>query len=127
MILTLTRQTIETPPVKQQTWPLVVTCVTSDATTAPSEIFVYHVGAGVDGSDLFEVVASVQQLKEIGKNPVTVGDRKIPYFRCATMRYDCRSAAEADYLWEDIQEDAAELVENLIAAKTLIAQEVTSF
>lgn len=107
----------------QHTWPLEVTSVSLGA--MPSEIFVYHKGqAGVTAAyagDVFECVASVHQLSEIGLAPSLLPDGKeVPYYRSAVLKFDCRSAEEADDLWNKIIEDTVDLVNNYLAAADLV-------
>ncbi len=125
MSITLTRASVPDNPVSenQHTWPLKVTCV-STIDGIPSEIFVYHVpqagtlNGGVEG-DIFEAVASVHQLNEIGKQPALTGNRQVPYYRSAQLLFQCRSQKEADDLWQAVLEDVEELKDNFNSALSL--------
>lgn len=122
MAITLTRSKV-TPEVvsgAQHVWPLRVTAVSS-LSGLPSEIFVYHANMDSDqinDLDIFECVASVPQLDEIGTAAVPANPDAdpptdaIPYYRSATLEFGCRSAREAWELWMKIQEDVQDLVDN---------------
>lgn len=126
--LTLTRaslRAIDAPP-RQHCWPLEVTAVSTYG-DLDSHIFVYHAGIGFDpGSaipgSVFECVASLPQLQEIpvnniGEDPIT-GD-PVPFYRSDTLLFYCRSAVEAESLWEKIEVDVRALVANYLAAQVL--------
>lgn len=127
MSLTLTRDSVK--PVHfadglQHSWPVRITAV-STISGLPSEIFVYH-AVGQDSAtneDLFECVASVQQITEL---PATApqGDptgKLIPYYRKAVLEAHCRSADEADELWDKVKDDANDLVVNFRAFGNMTA------
>lgn len=130
MSLTLTRSTVasEEPVPGQHTWPLEVTAV-STTEDFPSEIFVYHAAMDDDPlvGDVFECVASLNQLGEIGLTPVNTEDETIPYYRSDTLTFSCRSAQEAEDLWIKIQADALDLLNNFKAINNLVEVETIAF
>ena len=130
MSLTLTRSAVaETEPVPgQHSWPLEVTAV-STTVNFPSEIFVYHASMGDDPlvGDLFECVASLNQLYEIGLTPVDTEEETIPYYRSDTLTFSCRSAQEAEDLWIKIQADSLDLLNNFKAINNLTEVETVVF
>jgi len=107
----------------QHTWPLKVVA-TSTTDGLPSDIFVYHAGqsGAITPGDEFWCVASVHQLNELGLAPVAGGAGKpaIPLYRSATLLFDCRSAEEAEELWQTIQQEGEELVINFNARLQLV-------
>ena len=112
------------PDWQQQAWPLVVT---ASAFNMPSEIFVYHVGMPGDPipGDRFECVASVPQLAELPKYQgisVSLVDG-IPFYRSSQLEFACRSAKEADDLWQAIIEEVNSLVANYSAFGNLLGVE----
>jgi hypothetical protein len=115
MSLVLTRQSVSAPVGTQHTWPLVITAV-STVDGLDSEIFVYHAALDddpVNDLDLFECVASLPQMDEIGLVPVLEeGAYVVPYYRSDTLSFACRSAAEAEELWVKIKADAKDLYNN---------------
>jgi len=116
-MLTLTREsTTYADTDSQHNWPLRVTATATDS--FPPEIFVYHAGMpGQPAQDVFECVASVQQLYELPTaRPAEDDDASIPYYRLAVVEIWCRNAAQAQSVWEELQEEAAMLVENWMAA-----------
>ena len=119
-MLTLTRETVAYQDTDlQHNWPLRVTAVGTDG--LPSEIFVYHAGMpGQPEEDIFECVASVQQLAEL---PLTrpEPDFAIPYYRLNVLEVWCRSALQAETVWQELKEEADILVENWLAATALAA------
>ena len=125
MSLQLVRSALAvTEPVPgQHTWPLQVVA-TSTTTGLPSEIFVYHAALDDDPiqGDIFECVASIHQLDEIGLTPVEdTGDGvSIPYYRSATLLFNCRSPEEAEDLWVKVQADALDLLNNVKSLDTLV-------
>ncbi len=132
MSLSLVREalSIEEPVPGQHVWPLKVTA-TSTTDGLPSEIFVYHSALDDDPlfGDLFECVASVHQLDEIGTEPVEDnGDgTSIPYYRSDELQFNCRSAAEAEDLWIKVQADVLDLVNNFNARDSLVEEETVEF
>lgn len=130
MSLSLTRSTVvSTEPLPgQHTWPLEVTAV-STTPNLPSEIFVYHSSMGDDPlvGDLFECVASLNQLDEIGLTPVDTELETIPYYRSAALTFSCRSAQEAEDLWMKVQADALDLLNNFKAINNLTEVETVAF
>jgi hypothetical protein len=97
--------------------------VVSD-TGLPSEVFVYHVlPTGSDIEEVFECVASLPQLSEIGTLPTTEGETIVPYYRKDSFELDCRSAEEAQEVWEAIREDLQDLLSNYQAASEMVLSE----
>ena len=127
MTVTLTRDALaEATMVNQHVWPLKVVAARVDP-TFPSEIFVYHSAVDSSEGDVFEAVASVQQLSELGLAPVVVDTlTTVPYYRSATLLFYCRSQHEADELWEKVLDDVNDLIENFNAARNLKASEVVT-
>ena len=126
---TLTRQSVETVAAANRfVWPLHVTVSSADGDPA---VFVYHRRSRVSAEeDIFECVASVNQMTEL---PVTEPDMEpdedgnvTPYYRLATLAFNCRSLVEADDLWLRIQEDIQDLADNLRAWASLQVEEVVS-
>lgn len=124
MAITLTRETVIPVVVSgdQHVWPLQVTAV-SDTEDLPSEIFVYHSNMDddqINNLDIFECVASVEQLDEIDTAPIEADPDvdppvlAVPYYRSDTLMFGCRSAQEAAELWAKIQEDVADLHNNFL-------------
>lgn len=113
---------------RQQSWPITITAVGVDM---PSEIFVYHIdqeGDPLEG-DIFEAVASPQQLYELPANAAAVisSDDQIPYYRRSVLEFLARSADEAQYIWETVQEEVAILVRDFNAGNTLLGIERVQF
>jgi hypothetical protein len=99
-------------------WPLQVTAV-SATDGLSSKIFVYHAENGDDPyqGDVFECIASLQQMTEIPEDEPSMGEdgNAIPYFRKDSLLFHCRSASEADDLWVKIQADTKDLLQNYLA------------
>lgn len=119
MALTLTRNALdwEDSEAGQHVWPLLVSAVSDDDLT--SNIFVYHELPDDEVSSVFECVASLPQLSEIGLTPST----NTPYFRQDSLRFDCRSPEEAQDLWERVEQDVRDLVWNYQWAEGLSLSE----
>jgi hypothetical protein len=119
-MLTLNREAVTFQDTDiEHSWPLRVTA--EGGYGLPSEIFVYHAGMpGQPSEDVFECVASVQQLMEL---PLTrpAPDHAIPYYRSAVLEVWCRSALQADTTWDELKEEAVILAENWQAAQRLAA------
>lgn len=107
----------------QHTWPLKVTA-TSGLAGLPSEIFVYRrgqQGQAAYAGDVFENVASVHELGELGTVPSLLPNgQAVPFYRSDTLIFHCRSAEEAEDLWACVVEDAASLVRNFVALQNLV-------
>lgn len=120
-MITLTRESlsddVESVP-GQHVWPLRITATSSNENLGP-EIFVFH--ASVDDDvycgDVFECVASIQQLGDIPIDTAGFDDngQLVPYFRKDTLTFHARSPQEADELWAQIKNDVDELVKNYLA------------
>jgi len=128
MSLTLTRQSVTDQAAvgNQHVWPLGVTAVSTTDGLA-SEIFVYHAAMGddpVNSLDLFECVASLPQMYEIGLSPILhEGEYSVPYYRSSIATFACRSAEDADSLWVKIQDDATDLHNNFNYFESLSTEE----
>lgn len=119
MAITLTRNSLEWADSQpgQHVWPLLVAATTDDDLSA--NIFVYHVLTGDEVESIFECVASLPQLSEIGLTP----SANTPYFRQDSLRFDCRGPEEAQDLWERIEQDVRDLVWNYQWAEGLALSE----
>ena len=111
-------------------WLLTVQAVSDDTAVIPHEIFVYHSvlpDAITAADDVFECVASVAQLSDIGTVPYYSGEGPInPYYRVDTMTYLFDTSQEAERVWEAIQDDVYDLVNN-INNQSVSDTEVTDF
>ena len=68
--------------------------------------------------DVFEAVASVQQMLDIPENRASYtedADLAIPYYRTDTVTFYARSPVEAESLWTSIKEDVNDLTRNWVA------------
>lgn len=130
MSLTLTRAAMAAtePTPGQHAWPLEVEAV-STTDGLESEIFVYHAAMEDDPivGDLFECVASLNQMSELGTDPIDLLDPTVPYYRSDSLTFACRSVQEADELWVKIQADALDLLNNVKAFATLTPLETVVF
>lgn len=126
MSITLTKQaTLEEELIGgRQVWPLKVTSV-SDTPGLGSEIFVYHADAGGDllDGDIFECVASVSQLDDIGLSPDFNSDPAVPYYRSDFLEFNCRSPRELEDLWKTIQAEVKALHANFDSWNEIQTQE----
>ncbi len=109
---------------KQQAWPITIVAVGEDM---DSEIFVYHVqkaGDPLEG-DIFEAVASPQQMFEIPKTPgaATSEDEQIPYYRRSVLEFLARSSKEAEDIWAKVNEEVEILVRDMNSGNTLLGVE----
>ena len=134
MAITLTRATVAPVLItgRQHVWPLQVTAV-SDTEGLPSEIFVYHANMDddqINDLDIFECVASVEQLDEIDTVPIEAdpetGTLAVPYYRSDTLLFGCRSPQEAEELWEKVREDVSDLYYNFLSYSTLQTEDVVT-
>lgn len=121
MSIELTRNSViavEDEMLAQHVWPLQVTAVSSQEGLS-SKIFVYHAEDGDDPyqGDVFECIASVQQMTEIPEDAPDFGEdgNNIPYFRTDSLLFHCRSPEEAEDLWEKVQADVKDLLQNYVA------------
>lgn len=130
--ITLTRTGLEGNEFNgQHVWPLNITATLPAGSVLPSaKLFVYHASMSDDiyEGDLFECVASVQQMNDIPDDTPAVedGEYTVPYYRSNMLNFHCRSPEEVDILWEDIQEDVTDLVNNYTSAATLSNIEVVT-
>ena len=125
MAFTITRTPLfaELNADNQHLWRLSAQVV-SDDLDLPSEVFVYHVlPAGSDIGEVFECVASVPQLSEIGTAPVSEGETIVPYYRRNSFTLDCRSPEEAQQVWMRIKEDLQDLLSNYQANAEMVLSE----
>lgn len=109
MSLTLNRTALtEEKQASQSVWPLIVQAVSGEP-GFPSEIFVYHVfPEPSDILEVFECVASLPQLSDIGTQTTEV----TPYYRTDTLRFDCRTPEDAEDLWVSVKRDCEDLLWN---------------
>lgn len=139
MAFSFTRQSIPAGIVGQQTWPLKITVTSTEGHPCPAEVFVFHkgqAGVGAYAGDVFECVASVAQLNEIGTDPETLtppvdspavdDGNTVPYYRAGALTFDCRSPEEADDLWLAIKGDIEDLVRNILAKNTFTTEETVT-
>jgi hypothetical protein len=109
---------IEDEVTNQHVWPLKVTA-TSNQAGLSSKMFVYHAEWGDDPyvGDIFECVASVQQMTEIPEDEPGLGEgeNQMPYYRTAELLFHCRSPEEAEDLLEKVQADVKDLLQNYLA------------
>lgn len=132
MSLTLTRDAVPAAYFEgsqQHSWPVRITAASSEAGLEPA-IFVYHV-VGSDkatSEDIFECVASVQQMTELPANAPQPDATKalVPYYRKNILEIACRSAEEADELWDRVQEDVIDLLANFRAFANMQATAVVT-
>jgi hypothetical protein len=83
---------------------------------ADPNVFVYH-EAVQGGSDVFEAVASLNQLHEI---PVTRGsDPEIPYYRTDRFEVVSRNVEELKEVWEYVKIDVARLMKDVLSFENL--------
>jgi len=127
----LIREALEVQEIaNQHVWPLKVTAISSIA-DLPSKIFVYHAAMNDDDfmGDVFEVIASVQQLTEIPEDsPGVIDDNlQVPYYRRDTLLYHCRYPEEAEDLWEKVQEEVIMLIRNWKSMQNLEQYETLAF
>lgn len=142
MPLTITRQAVvefnsatETVTALQHTWPLKVTATVTPAGSFPAEIFVYHAAnlKGNTDQDEFVAVASVQQLDELptsspySPDVISPNNMAIPFYRRNELLFHCRSASEAEELWNKIKADVDDLVTNYLATTALLTTEQVQF
>ncbi len=129
MQIQLQRQGLEEQEIlNQHVWPLKITAsLVAGATMPTAKIFVYHASMDDDAyvGDIFECVASIQQYYDIpADSPVSIEDDKVvPYYRTASLQFNCRSPLEAEELWEAIQADVTDLVNNFASYSALHSYE----
>jgi hypothetical protein len=115
---------INTPFVNQFSWPLTIVAT---GTNIDSNIFVYQLAGSSFESipgDTFSCVASTSQLNELPTSAAAAKAAATPFYRQSTMTVICRSAAEANYVWEQVQEDVDDLINNYNAAALLVPANV---
>ena len=109
----------------QHNWPLQVQAISTVPGLA-SSIFVYHAAMDSDPyqGDSYSCVASTQQMTELPINAATTLEgRVIPYYRKTTLKFNCRSAAQAEDLWEAVQDATSGLVANWKALSLVVPRE----
>jgi hypothetical protein len=100
-------------PMKPTGWPLVIKAT---GVNMPEDIFVFHTMTSTDPyyGDLFECVASVNQLFELPKNmaisATDTPNQNLPYYRTNQIELFLRSPAEVEEVWKSIQDDVERLV-----------------
>lgn len=103
-------------------WPLRITATSSQAGLS-SKIFVFHAALGDDPyeGDVFEAVASVQQMQDLPEDQAgsDTNGELVPYYRSDTLTFYARSPYEADNLWDDIIDDVDDLTRNWAALSNL--------
>jgi hypothetical protein len=113
----------------QHVWPLKITA-NSIQEGLSSSIFVFHAALNDDlyEGDVFEAVASVQQITDIPENAAGVDSNGelCPYYRSDNLTFYARSPAEAEDLWDAIVEDVDDLTRNWAALSNLQSDGVTS-
>jgi hypothetical protein len=97
----------------QHAWPLTVV---ASGVNMPDEVFVYRANGTADAveGDTFHNVASVHDLYEFPKEGNIHQDEttRIPYYRRNEVNFMLRNPKEIDYIWNEIQADVTELIEN---------------
>lgn len=118
-MLRLERQTITQETfVNRHVWPLRVS-VTSLQPGLTNNVFVFHAALQDDlyCGDVFECVASVQQLNDLPENKAAYDDngKLVPYYRTNTLVFNARTPLEAEELWDAIKDDTQDLARNWAA------------
>jgi len=112
-------------------WPLRLVAVSDDEAVISSAVFVYHIDADGYSDDLFECVASVQQMDDLPDSPaggvVIVDGRTVPYYRAADATFNCRSIDHREEVWDLIRDDVEALVKNTKLTQNLGPTEVVHF
>ena len=120
---------VQVPNWVRHAWPLRVTA-DSNETGLSSKIFVYHAEMGDDPyqGDVFECVASIQQMSEIPEDAPGVGEggNLVPYYRKDVLTFYCRNSEQADSLWEKVQADVRDLLRNHRAMQNLLTSETVT-
>jgi hypothetical protein len=118
----LTRYDTANPAQNQHVWPLKVVALGVEG--APSEVFVFsRAKVGDPLGDVFQCVTSVPQLDELPTSAPTIVDEtvQIPFYRQSEASFNCRTAEEADTVWQTIQDDVYSLLRNLESVDDLAA------
>jgi len=115
------------PDGTQHAWPVTIRAV---GTNIASEIFVHRAvkaGDPFDG-DGFSCVASAQQMYELpAKRSLVLSSKyQLPFYRSAQLEVLARSQAEADAIWQYVNEDVKRLLDNYNVATDAVPVE-TSF
>lgn len=106
---------------EQHTWSMRIVC-SSNEPGLGSAIFIMQRGDSESGfqGDTFAAIASIHQMDDLG----LVATEEVPYYRTNTLNIDCRSAEEAENLWDIVKQDAGDLVKNHRSKSTLGSTEV---
>lgn len=121
-MITITREAL--PPFSDQetvrhAWPLKLTATGNVSAGLGAAIFVYRAALGAPSGDVFECVASVQQMQELDLTPQVGTSDQIPYYRSAVAEFNSRSPLEAAETYAEIVIQVQELVDNYAAFLTL--------
>lgn len=97
-------------------WPIRIVSTSSNPAVSP-KIFVFLASTEDDAyeGDVFESVASLQQLRYIPEDNagVDANGEICPYYRTNTLTFCARSETEAEDLWNKIASNVDDLVRNL--------------
>ncbi len=106
--LTLTRFGARHHRASRHAWPLTVQAA---GLNMPSAIFVYQMG-DKEMADRFKCVATVSDLNELPRHQARASTRshQSPFYLRAQADLVLRSAAEADSVWQVLQQEALDLV-----------------
>jgi hypothetical protein len=104
----------------QFTWPLTIIAI---GTSIDSNVFVYQLrGSPFDPiqGDIFSCVASPSQINELPASASAAVSMSTPFYRQSTMTVICRSPDEANYIWQQVQADINDLINNFNATTSLV-------
>lgn len=122
-MLTLTRSIPQPTTIEDDDYYAMTLTVTSTFQGLEAEIFVFHQGAGLNSTDIFKAVASLSQMADLPKNaPATVGECQTGFYRLSSLTFVDTHPEALQALWEIIQEDVQQLVNDY--KDTLNLQEV---
>ena len=112
-------------PDKMGSYPLVIR---AEGIGMADEIFVYHLMGAADPytNDIFEAVATPNQIEELPRNQATETDgdgEQIPYYRSKEAILYLRYPEELEEVWNDILRDVRGLVRNYNAMNRIVATE----
>lgn len=128
--LTLTKEALSPEEINPEgAWFLRVTC-TSDEQGLNSKIFVYKAatpGTFYNTGDVFETVASIQQMQDIPEDePTFAEDYTVPYYRLAVFEAYFTHPDFLNEAWSIIQEDAQLLLAQFRTAESLVDSETVT-
>jgi hypothetical protein len=113
----------------QQVWPLKIS-VDSHQSGLSDHIFVFHASMGDDlyQGDIFEAVASVQQMRDLPEDAAGVDSNGevCPYYRAKDLVFYARSPSEAEELWNAIVEDVNDLSRNWALLENIEDYDITA-